>query len=93
MIASFIIGAILIIAGISFQKSSQQFGKYGNYVKYVGIFIIALGIFSSIFVQIDPGKVGVKSLFGKVQKGVLPSGLHMMETMPFVFCQMTDWKW
>lgn len=81
MIATFIIGAIIIIAGISIQKSSTQFGKYGNYVKYVGIFVIALGILSSSFVQINPGKVGVKSLFGKVQKGVLPSGLHMINPL------------
>ncbi len=81
MIASIIIGIILIGIGIFFQKSSFQFGKYGNYVKYAGIFIIVLGLLSSIFVQINPGKVGVKSLFGKVQKGVLHSGLHMINPL------------
>jgi len=81
MIASIIIGIILIGIGILFQKSSPQFNKYGNYLKYIGFFIIAIGLLSSIFVQINPGKVGVKSLFGKVHKGVLNSGLHMINPL------------
>lgn len=81
MIASIIIGIILIGIGILFQKSSPQFDKYGNYLKYIGFFIIAIGLLSSIFVQINPGKVGVKSLFGKVNKGVLHSGLHMINPL------------
>lgn len=34
-----------------------------------------------MFVQVNPGKVGVKSLFGKVQSGVLPSGLHLINPL------------
>jgi regulator of protease activity HflC (stomatin/prohibitin superfamily) len=43
--------------------------------------IIAIGILSSMFKQIDAGKVGVKSLYGKVQADVLESGLHLVNPL------------
>lgn len=81
MIVSLIIGLILIAVGTVVLKSDIKFPKAGEYIRYFGIFIIVIGILSSVFVQIDPGKVGVKSLFGKVQKGVLPSGLHLINPL------------
>jgi regulator of protease activity HflC (stomatin/prohibitin superfamily) len=47
----------------------------------IGFIVIALGIFSSMFKQIDAGKVGVKSLYGSVQPDVLESGLHLINPL------------
>ena len=43
--------------------------------------LIALGIFSSMFKQIDAGKVGVKSLYGNVEPDILESGLHIINPL------------
>jgi regulator of protease activity HflC (stomatin/prohibitin superfamily) len=47
----------------------------------IGIIVIALGIFSSMFKQIDAGRVGVQSLYGSVQSDVLESGLHLINPL------------
>jgi len=47
----------------------------------IGIIAIALGIFSSMFKQIDAGRVGVQSLYGSVQSGILESGLHLINPL------------
>src|SRR6187431_704064 len=47
----------------------------------VGFVLIALGIFSSMFKQIDAGEVGVKSLYGSVNSDVLESGLHVINPL------------
>lgn len=79
--AAIIIGTLLIVVGTVVLKSDLKFPKIGTYIRYFGLFIILLGIISSVFVQINPGKVGVKSLFGKVQKVVLHSGLHLINPL------------
>lgn len=81
MTASIIIGTLFILIAFFSQKNQNPFTKYMIYLKYIGVFIIFIGIFSSMFVQINPGKVGVKSLFGKVQNKVLPSGLHLINPL------------
>jgi regulator of protease activity HflC (stomatin/prohibitin superfamily) len=81
MLASIIIGTLLILVAFFFQKTPNPFSKFSIYLIYAGVFIIFIGIFSAMFVQVNPGKVGVKSLFGKVQKGVLPSGLHLINPL------------
>ncbi|MFY8110825.1 MAG: prohibitin family protein, partial [Flavobacterium sp.] len=42
---------------------------------------LLIGVFSSMFKQIDAGKVGVKSLYGSVQPDVLESGLHVVNPL------------
>ncbi len=81
MLASIIIGTLLILVAFFFQKTPNPFSKFSIYLIYAGVFIIFIGIFSAMFVQVNPGKVGVKSLFGKVQSGVLPSGLHLINPL------------
>jgi regulator of protease activity HflC (stomatin/prohibitin superfamily) len=81
MTASIIIGTLFILIAFFFQKNQNPLTKYMIYLKYIGVFIMFIGIFSSMFVQINPGKVGVKSLFGKVQNKVLPSGLHLINPL------------
>lgn len=49
--------------------------------RLIGVLLIILGIVTSSFVQIDAGQVGVKKLFGNVQRDVLTSGLHLVNPL------------
>jgi regulator of protease activity HflC (stomatin/prohibitin superfamily) len=82
MILLIIIGVILLILSFVFKSNaSNPLFKFSNVLKLVGIFVIVLGVFSSMFKQIDAGKVGVKSLYGSVQPDVLESGLHLINPL------------
>jgi regulator of protease activity HflC (stomatin/prohibitin superfamily) len=76
-----IIGIILIIAGFSLKDNPNPLSKFSRTFRIIGFVVIVLGIFSSMFKQIDAGKVGVKSLYGKVQPDVLESGLHIINPL------------
>jgi regulator of protease activity HflC (stomatin/prohibitin superfamily) len=81
MILLIILGIILVIAGFSFKDSANPFTKFSRPIRIVGFLVIALGVFSSMFKQIDAGKVGVKSLYGNVESDVLESGLHVVNPL------------
>ena len=82
MILFIIIGVILWIVSYTLKSNvSNPFSKFSNTLKMIGITVIALGIFSSMFKQIDAGRVGVKSLYGSVQSDVLESGLHLINPL------------
>jgi regulator of protease activity HflC (stomatin/prohibitin superfamily) len=59
----------------------NPFSKFSGILKIIGVLVIALGLFSSMFKQIDAGKVGVQSLYGNVQPEVLESGLHLINPL------------
>jgi regulator of protease activity HflC (stomatin/prohibitin superfamily) len=84
-----IIGILALIVGFAIQKTSQ-ISRYARVVKGIGIAAIIAGALTKSFVQIDAGQVGVKLLFGKVQKDVLVSGLHMIN--PFIEVRSMDVK-
>jgi regulator of protease activity HflC (stomatin/prohibitin superfamily) len=52
--------------------------KFMPVLRILSIILIVLGLITSSVKQIDAGYVGVKSLFGKVQSDVLPSGLNFV---------------
>ena len=81
MILLLIIGVILILAGFSLKANANPFSKYSGTLRIIGFLIIGLGLFSSMFKQIDAGKVGVKSLYGNVEPDVLQSGLHIINPL------------
>ena len=81
MILLIIIGIILIIVGFSFKDVTNPLSKFSRMFRIIGFVIILLGIFSSMFQQINAGKVGVKSLYGNVQPDVLESGLHVINPL------------
>jgi regulator of protease activity HflC (stomatin/prohibitin superfamily) len=82
MILFIIIGVILLIVSFALRSNvNSPFFKFSNTLKIIGVLVIALGIFSSMFKQIDAGKVGVKSLYGSVQPDVLESGLHLINPL------------
>ncbi len=78
----------LIILGIFIAVFTTVIGRTnpkaevaGSIGRYTGIGLVALGVLTSIFVQIEPGQVGVKTLFGKVQSGVLSEGLNVVNPL------------
>jgi regulator of protease activity HflC (stomatin/prohibitin superfamily) len=81
MILLIIIGIILIIAGFSLKNNDNPLSKFSNIFRIIGVILIALALFSSMFKQVDAGKVGVKSLYGNVQPDVLESGLHIINPL------------
>ena len=82
MILSIIIGVILLLMSFALKGNiNSPFYKISPTLKIIGFLFIALGIFSSMFKQIDAGKVGVKSLYGSVQPEILESGLHLINPL------------
>lgn len=82
MILFIIIGVVLLIVSFALRSNvNNPFSKFSSTLRIIGFLAIALGIFSSMFKQIDAGKVGVKSLYGSVQSDVLESGLHLINPL------------
>ncbi|TDE54366.1 prohibitin family protein [Flavobacterium sp. GT3P67] len=81
MILFIILGIILLILSFTLKSNVNPFSKFANALKISGVLLIALGLFSSMFKQIDAGKVGVQSLYGSVQPDVLESGLHLINPL------------
>jgi regulator of protease activity HflC (stomatin/prohibitin superfamily) len=82
MILFIIIGIILLIVSFALKSNiANPFSKFSSTLRNIGIVIVGLGIFSSMFQQINAGQVGVKSLYGKVQPDILESGLHLVNPL------------
>jgi regulator of protease activity HflC (stomatin/prohibitin superfamily) len=81
VIFSVIIGIILFLIGSTLKNNTSTLSKFAGSFKFFGVFVIAIGLFSSMFKQIDAGKVGVQSLYGNVQPDILESGLHVINPL------------
>ena len=81
MILLLIIGFILIVGSFVLKTSDNPLSKQSGLIRIIGILVILLGVFTSMFKQIDAGKVGVQSLYGNVQSDVLQSGLHIINPL------------
>src|SRR3990170_6140663 len=88
--ALIIFGIILFIVGLVISRNRDAVQRFGKPVRIIGLVIIAVGILTSCFVQIDAGQVGVKKLFGKVQNDVLNSGLNFVN--PLIDVEKLDIK-
>lgn len=83
MILFIILGAILFFVGYTLRSNyNNPLAKHADKFRIAGVVIALLGILSSMFVQINAGKVGVKSLYGSVQPDILESGLNIVN--PFM---------
>ena len=83
MILLLILGAILFAVGFSLKNNfNSPFFKFANILKISGVVLIMLGVFTGMFVQINAGKIGVKSLYGSVQPDIIESGLNIVN--PFM---------
>lgn len=78
--AIIILGILVLIFSFAIQKN-YQFARYYKLIRLGAFILIAIGILSKSFVQIEPGQIGVKTLFGKVQDEVLPSGLNFINPL------------
>ena len=85
-----ILGILLLIATATLLKNNPTLAKFKNTGRIVGLGFIAAGIFSSCIIQVNPGEIGIKILFGNIQKDVLGSGLHFIN--PLLEIQKIDVK-
>ncbi|MFD0795669.1 prohibitin family protein [Mucilaginibacter litoreus] len=76
-----IVGIIVFVISTILKRSAQPGARFSNIVKIAGIGMIAIGLLTAMFKVIQPGKVGVQVLFGKVQGNVLESGLHIVNPL------------
>lgn len=76
-----ILGLVAFFAASSLRKMQQPLPNYTTSLRLIGLVVIAIGVFASCIVQIDAGKIGTQSLFGKVDNAVLHSGLHLINPM------------
>jgi regulator of protease activity HflC (stomatin/prohibitin superfamily) len=77
-----ILGIILIIVGFTFSKNPSAAGKLSTPLRVLGVVLIIFGITWGCFVVIEPGEIGVKKLFGKVEEqGTLSEGLNFVNPM------------
>ncbi len=76
-----ILGVFLLIAGGMVKRTPSINPAYGPVIYIAGIAMLLLGLSFSVFKVIEPGRVGVKTLFGKVENDVLPSGLHLINPL------------
>ncbi|MFT5752856.1 MAG: regulator of protease activity HflC (stomatin/prohibitin superfamily) [Flavobacterium sp.] len=81
MIAAAVLGIILILISFALKSQTSTLNKIAIPLKYVGLLIVLIGVLSSLFVQVEAGTVGVKSLFGEVKPTILESGLHIVNPL------------
>ena len=81
MIILIILGIILVVMSFTLKTDQNPLSKFSSLFKIIGILLILGGIFSSAFKQIDAGTVGVKSLYGNVEPGILTSGLNVINPL------------
>ncbi|MFT7251192.1 MAG: regulator of protease activity HflC (stomatin/prohibitin superfamily) [Flavobacterium sp.] len=81
MIAAAVLGIILILISFALKSQTSTLNKIAIPLKYVGFLIVLIGVLSSLFVQVEAGTVGVKSLFGEVKPTILESGLHIVNPL------------
>jgi regulator of protease activity HflC (stomatin/prohibitin superfamily) len=76
-----ILGIILFIVATLIAKKNPAVAKFEGVGKKISIVLVALGIMNSCIKQIDAGEIGVKVLFGSIQKDVMLSGLHFINPL------------
>jgi regulator of protease activity HflC (stomatin/prohibitin superfamily) len=78
----FTLGVVAILVSYFFSTNeATQAYKYRSTLRNIGFGLLIVGFFTATVKQIEPGEVGVKSLFGNVQPDVLESGLHMVNPL------------
>jgi regulator of protease activity HflC (stomatin/prohibitin superfamily) len=85
-----ILGIIILIVASTVLKNNPLLAKFKNIGRLLGFVFILLGVLISSIVQINPGEIGIKILFGSIQNDVLSSGLHLVN--PLLEIQKLDVK-
>ncbi|MCE2962440.1 MAG: prohibitin family protein [Chitinophagales bacterium] len=78
-----ILGVVLMVLSTvaEIKSPDEKLKTLFQKSKFIGIAIFIIGLLFSIFVQIGTGKVGVKTMFGKVYPETLSSGLHIVNPL------------
>jgi regulator of protease activity HflC (stomatin/prohibitin superfamily) len=85
-----VIGIAVLIAGFAINTPSLAFSQYARPVKVIGVVLLLIGILTASIRQIDAGRVGIVSVFGKVTDTVLMPGLNFVN--PFATVTEFDVK-
>jgi regulator of protease activity HflC (stomatin/prohibitin superfamily) len=75
------LGMVIFGAGFAIKNSNSPFSAFTATIKRVGLLVAFFGIFSTCIRQIEPGQVGVQTLFGRVQASTLESGLNFVNPL------------
>ncbi|MDP8305958.1 MAG: prohibitin family protein [Candidatus Chlorobium antarcticum] len=75
------LGITLFVLGMANPTNNIAIRRMSGILRTAGVVIALLGILSSAIRIVEPGKVGVKVLFGKVQPAVLNSGLNIINPL------------
>lgn len=75
------LGIFVFILGAVIAKANPNLGAAGKTARYIGLTLALIGVSTSCFVQIQPGEVGVKTLFGKIQEGIVSEGLNFVNPL------------
>lgn len=76
-----LLGILIAVVATAISKANPNVSSVGRIGRLVGIGLAMLGVMTACFVQIQPGEAGVKTLFGKIQDGVLTEGLNVVNPM------------
>ncbi|MBZ5858358.1 prohibitin family protein [Flavihumibacter profundi] len=79
--ALIVIGLIVFFASFGLGRAEEPLKRFSGTIRSIGLAIAAVGVLTSCIIQIDAGQIGVKKLFGQVQKDVLSSGLHLINPL------------
>jgi len=74
-------GVVILVVSATVAKLNPALHSIGKGGRLLGLGLIAVGLLSSCFVQIQPGEVGVQTLFGKIQPGALTEGLNFVNPL------------
>lgn len=76
-----ILGVVLLVVSGVFKRTPSINPAYSPVISIAGIAMLLLGLSFSVFKVVEPGRVGVQTIFGKVENNVLPSGLHLINPL------------
>lgn len=75
------LGIAAIIASFVINTPASPINKLSTPIRYGGVALLIVAALLQAVVQINPGQIGVKTLFGDVQDGTLTSGLHLINPL------------
>ncbi|MGR3810721.1 prohibitin family protein [Jiulongibacter sp. NS-SX5] len=75
------LGLAALIASFVVNNPNSPIQRLSGIIRIAGIVLLILGALAKAVVQINPGQVGVQSLFGKVKDNTLKSGLNVVNPL------------
>lgn len=76
-----ILGALIITVSFFISRHNGPFARFKTLGRILGLVFLVLGALLSMFKVIEPGQVGVKTLYGKVDNQILNSGLNIVNPL------------